>query len=171
MKKILFFLLSFTIFTAVAHSQIFKKKPKKPVPGKEVTLTRHPDKVTLKGTDKKDYFLLFSLEEKCLLITDNKNLYDSISIFLPLRSVPGRSVEVDGPSIDPFTIFTKKQLQEQSERVGFAINKFNTFRIFNSELIEIKDKGTKIEEFQPAKKEEVKQKEEEPVKAKRKWGN
>ncbi len=156
MKKIaLFFVLLLMVIST--NAQIFKKKPKKEVPGKEVVLTRHPDEVILKGKDKADYYLFFSLDQKCLLITDKKSVYDSVSSFLPLRSIPGREVKMDGPGIDPFTIFTKSQLEETSQRVGFAINRYNTFRIFNTELIQLSVEPVKKDQIdapatQPAKK-------------------
>ncbi len=136
MKKITLILLCFLTFVSSTQAQLFKKKAKKAVPGRSIVLKGHPDEVVLKGSDSKTfYYFFFSLEEKCLFITEKKSIYDSISKFLPWVQVPGRTVEVDGPSINPFTIFVKAQLDEQSQRAGFAINRYNTFRIFNCTLV------------------------------------
>jgi hypothetical protein len=110
MKKITLFLLSFLTFATMANAQIFKGKNKKEVPGQTAVLTRHPDEVKLVGADKKTYFLFFDLQNKCLFFTDKQEVYISISTFLPEKKISGRSVEIDGPSINPLTFFSKKTI-------------------------------------------------------------
>jgi hypothetical protein len=136
MKKITLFLLSFLTLATMANAQIFSGKKKKDVTGQTVVLTRHPDEVKLVGADQKTYFLFFNLENKCLFFTDKQEVYISISTFLPEKKIPGRSVEIDGPSINPLTFFSKKQLDAKSKEFGFGINRFNTFRLMNYSLVE-----------------------------------
>ena len=136
MKKIALFLVFIIGFISTTDAQFWKKKPKKEVPGQMAVLTRHPDEVKLLGTDLNEYYLFFDLKNKCLFFTDKPLVYLSISEFLPEKQIIGRKVEIDGPSINPLTIFTKDQLATKSKLVGFGINRFNTFRLMNYILIE-----------------------------------
>jgi hypothetical protein len=123
------------VSTIAVHAQ-FMGKGRKDVPPMKGTLTLHPDSVTLKGKDKELYFYFFDATNKCLFVTSNKKIYDSISTFLPVRMIEERSVILEGTIIDPFTIFSKEDLSEVSKSLGIKLNKFKVVKIFNYGLKE-----------------------------------
>ncbi len=105
------------------------------VSGVEVTLTKHPDSVSLKAKDGKIFYLFFSLAKKCLVISDNPDIYEKFSTHLPETSIAGREVQIEASSINPFTYFSKEQLDDLSQHLGVELNKFKLYKIFNWSLV------------------------------------
>ncbi len=133
MKKILFF-LCFVAFTATVNAQIFGKKStgnKKEVTPITGSFSLHPDSITIKGKDGALEFCFLDRTNKCLFITSNKTIYDSATSFLPIRIVEGRTFIFEGTAIDPFSRFSKKNLDELSKSLGISLNEYKVVRIFS----------------------------------------
>lgn len=122
MKKVLL-LLSLFAFAINADAQ--RRSKTKKVPGKIVTvLTRHPDEITLKGSDTVNNVLYyFFVTDQGLFFTDNEELFEEIQEHLPAKQIAGNSVELEGTKFRPFTKFPRVQLDRLSRRAGKVINK------------------------------------------------
>ncbi len=133
MKKIIVFLAFVFGFVTVSSAQIFSKKEKdrKEIPGVTGKLTLHPDSVAYKGTDGSLYFFFYDFSNKCLFISKTEGIYRKFADFLPEVVIPGRYISPEGPTIDPFTLFTRDQLKEEGQRLGIKLNKFKVVKIFN----------------------------------------
>ena len=132
MKKIALLVCAIA-FTVTAQAQLFGKKntTRRDVTPVTGLFTLHPDSVTIKSKDNGMEFCFLDVTNKCLFITSNKAIYDSIVAFLPIRTVEGRVVTLVGTAIDPFSRFSKKKLDELSKSLGISLNGYKVVRIFN----------------------------------------
>jgi hypothetical protein len=133
MKRIPLFLAFVFSMTLTSSAQLFAKKDKdrKEIPGVTGKLTLHPDSVAYKGTDGSLYFFFYDFSNKCLFISKTEGIYRKFADFLPEVIIPGRYISPEGPTIDPFTLFTRDQLKEEGQRLGIKLNKFKVVKIFN----------------------------------------
>lgn len=120
MKKVLL-LLALLAFFGTADAQRHGKK-KNVFTKKVAVLTRHPDEISLRGSDDTTSFYFF-VTDNGLFFTEIKSVFEEISNHLPSLHIPGRSVEIGGTTLKPFTKFPKRQLDYLSRRAGKAINK------------------------------------------------
>lgn len=132
MKKILIGIGLFaTLFLGACRSSSTYRAP---VNGASGSLIMHPDSVTMIGKDGKTYYLLYNITARYLFITSNKEIFDNIARYLPPVVASRRAAYIDGPIINPFTLFKKRDLNEESKRIGLQLNKFRVCRIFNYAL-------------------------------------
>lgn len=107
---------------------------KKDVPGIVVTLRLHPDEITITDKQKNVHYIFFSLEQKCLVISSKKDIFEAIQNHLPAQNISGNSVTIEATSIAPFVDFDKDQLSEISKRIGLKLNEFKVYKLFNYSL-------------------------------------
>ena len=163
--------------TSLTQAQLFGKKApaKKDVPPTIGTLTLHPDSVTIKGKDEVMNYCFLDARNKCLFITTNRSIYDSIVLFLPVRTIEGRTVSLEGTAIDPFSRFSKKSLDKLSKSLGISLNTYKVVKLFNygiKEPVQVKnDQPTKPEKTEEKSADKKEPEKEEEKKAKRDWGN
>ena len=134
MKKVLLLLCIFACIATVADAQIFHKK-RKDVDGVQGVLTLHPDLVMSTGLNKKRYYFFFDIDNKYLFVTDNDILYKTFSEFLPAEKIEEKEIQIEGVSINPFTLFSKKEFRSQGKKLGLKLNKYKICKIFNYSLI------------------------------------
>ena len=77
------------------------------------------------------YYCFLDARNKCLFITTNRSIYDSIVLFLPVRTIEGRTVSLEGTAVDPFSRFSKKSLDKLSKSLGISLNTYKVVKIFN----------------------------------------
>ena len=128
MKKILLLLLLLVSMTNV-DAQLFGKKNAN---RKIAKLVRHPDEISLKGEGPSRFY--FFVTDEGLFFTESDKVWWDISQYLPALHIPGRVVELEGASINPFTKFTTKQLADVSKRAGKKIKRYNVFIISGHSL-------------------------------------
>jgi hypothetical protein len=104
---------------------------KKEVPGVEGVIRIHPDEIKLKGQNKTDFFLFYDFEKKVLFVSSTKEIYEKITNHLPETTIPGNRVDLIGTLINPLTIFSKEDLQQESKRMGVDLNKYKVVKITN----------------------------------------
>ncbi len=121
MKRVLL-LLCFTAFTVNTDAQRRKARNKKPTSMEVTVLVRHPDPIILKGGDDSTNYYFF-VTPNGLYFTEKKDISDEICDHLPSNVIAGRSVELEGTRLKPFTKFSRKQLDYLSRRAGIALNK------------------------------------------------
>jgi hypothetical protein len=132
MKKILSICLAAGIFSWFLSCKPLQAK--REVTGITVTLRLHPDEVTIRDKDSVTHYLFFSLEQKCLLISSKRDIFEAIQQHLPEKNTAGNSVVIEATSIDPFVDFKKKDLAAVSKRLGIELNRFKVYKIFNYAL-------------------------------------
>lgn len=131
MKKLLILSALLVSFVPTTHAQIFKKV-KKPVEGAYGYLTKIPDSTTIARNDGTLFFFFYDLEKKVLFITERNELYE---IFVSHQKKNNTNrVYMDGPIIDPFTLFDKDELEKKAKRVGVQLNGFSVCKLMNYEL-------------------------------------
>lgn len=104
---------------------------KKEVPGVEGTIVIHPDEIKLRGENKTDFFLFYDFQKRVLFVSSTKEIYEKISGHLPERTIPGNKVDLIGTLINPLTLFSKEDLQKESQRMGVNLNKYKVVKITN----------------------------------------
>lgn len=140
MKKLLL-LLCFIAFAVNADAQRRGRNKKTPVK-KVAVLTRHPDDISLKGGDDTTNYYFF-VTDAGLFFTEKKDVRDEICDYLPSRHIPGRTVELEGTTLTPFTKFSRRQLSYLSRRAGKALNKHTkAIRISGHSLKSSEDRKT-----------------------------
>lgn len=125
---------------------------KKDVPGVTVKLKLHPDEVIITNKQNVVYYIFFSLDQKCLIITSKKTILDEIIKHLPAQNTTNNVVVIEATSIDPFVYFRKKQLADASKKLGVRLNEFKVYMLFNYSLTtttENSNKQTRINFIPP----------------------
>lgn len=111
------------------------------VNGSRAIITLHPTKINIESKDGREYFLLYSLETKSLFILSSKENFELIENHLPVFTINGRSVVLDGASINLFQIFSRKELNKASRRIGQNLKKITAFQVTNIGLLGSNDKN------------------------------
>jgi len=126
------------VFFAVcttAKAQFFGKKIKNDVVGDSGYLRHVPDSITIQKKDSSLFYLFFDLQRKVLFVTEQDSLYKKF-VAHQLLSI-NNTVYMDGPIIDPLTVFNKHQLQEGYKKIGIALNNFKVCKLMNWELLDV----------------------------------
>jgi hypothetical protein len=118
MKKTLAFIVLLSFLGITAEAQLFSKKKTK----KETIITRHPDPISIKGSEEGKNFFFF-VTDVGLFFTDDEELSSKIAEHLPDVYSFGKAVELEGSRIRAFTKFKKEQLGDISRKTGKKINK------------------------------------------------
>ena len=133
MKKIFAILvvsgLVFSSCSVLKKSKDYSEK--REVTGVKGALTLHPDSVAYTGSDGALYCFFLVLESKCIFVSKAEGIYKKFSEHLPETVVPGRYIVMEGATINPFTLFSKDQLEEEGRRIGVQLNDFKVAKLFN----------------------------------------
>ena len=124
------------LLSSCASTKSAEFTAKRNVDGVRGYLEYHPDRWFLSGKDGKNYSLFYDYPNKTLFISTNDSLYDKFANYLPVQAVAGRRVLLEGPTINPLTIFSKEQLTSEGRKVGIDLNAFKVATIFGYSLID-----------------------------------
>jgi len=135
MKKILMFLTMLFAVCITANAQFFSKKIKNDVVGDSGYLRHVPDSITIKRSDGTLFYFYYDLKSKVLFITQQDSLYRKFVNHQMISD--SNTIYLDGPIIDPFTLFDKNDLEAKAQKIGIALNGYKVCRLMNWELLDV----------------------------------